>query len=61
MLTIVPLAFTSSVPVAVLLGKPVPLLGDWAAVLTLLAGPLMVALAVAHWRYALSRYQGGGG
>ncbi|HEV7275698.1 MAG TPA: ABC-2 family transporter protein [Devosiaceae bacterium] len=61
MLTLVPLAFTSSVPVAVLLGKPVPLIGEWAAVLTLLAGPVMVLLAMAHWRYALSRYQGGGG
>lgn len=61
MLTIVPLAYISTVPVAVLLGKPVPMLGDFAAPVALLAGPLMVLLAIAHWRYALSRYQGAGG
>jgi ABC-2 type transport system permease protein len=61
MLTIVPLAFTSSVPVAVLLGKPVPLIGDWAGILAILAGPALVLLAMAHWKYALSKYQGGGG
>lgn len=61
MLTIVPLAYISAVPVAVLLGKPVPLLGDFAAPVTLLAGPVLVLVAIAHWRYALSRYQGAGG
>lgn len=61
MLTVVPLAYISAVPVAVLLGKPVPLLGNLAAPAALLAGPLLVLLAVAHWRYALSRYQGAGG
>lgn len=61
MLTVVPLAYISAVPVAVLLGKPVPLLGDLAAPAALLAGPLLVLLAIAHWRYALSRYQGAGG
>lgn len=61
MLTLVPLAFTSSVPVAVLLGKPVPLIGAWAGVLTLLAGPLFTLLAVGYWRFAMSRYQGAGG
>lgn len=61
MLTIVPLAFTSSVPVAVVLGKQVPLLGDWAPALALLAGPFFVALAVLCWREAVNRYQGAGG
>ncbi|KQX35524.1 ABC transporter permease [Devosia sp. Root436] len=61
MLTIVPLGYISSVPVAVLLGKPVPLLGDLAAPVTLLAGPCLVFIAIIHWRYALNRYQGAGG
>jgi ABC-2 type transport system permease protein len=61
MLTIVPLAYISSVPVAVLLDKPVPLIGAMAGPLALLAGPLLVAIAIIHWRHALSRYQGAGG
>ena len=61
MLTIVPLAFISPVPVAVLLDKPVPLIGELGAPLALLAGPLLVCIAIAHWRFALSRYQGAGG
>lgn len=61
MLTVVPLAYISAVPVAVLLDKPVPMLGAFAMPLALLAGPLLVLLAALHWRYALSRYQGAGG
>jgi len=61
MLTLMPLAFISAVPVAVLLGKPVPLLGDFAIPAALLAGPLLVLLAIIHWRYALGKYQGAGG
>jgi ABC-2 type transport system permease protein len=61
MITAVPLALTSSVPVGVLLGKPIPLLGDWAGPVSLLAGPLWVCLAIAHWRYCTGRYQGAGG
>ena len=61
MLTIVPLAFISPVPVAVLLDKPVPLVGAFGAPLALLAGPVLVCIAIAHWRFALSKYQGAGG
>lgn len=61
LITAVPLALTSSVPVGALLGKPIPLLGDWAGPVALLAGPLWVLLAIAHWRYATSKYQGAGG
>lgn len=61
MLTIVPLAYMSAVPVAVILGKPVPLLGDFAGPMALIAGPLLVLIAIAHWRYAMRRYQGAGG
>lgn len=61
MLTIVPLGFMAAVPVAVLLGKPVPLLGDWAAPIALLSGPFFTLLAAFHWRYAMSKYQGAGG
>ncbi len=61
MLTIVPLGFMAAVPVAVLLGKPVPLLGEWAGPAALLAGPVFVGLAVLCWRHAIDRYQGAGG
>jgi len=61
LVTAVPLALTSSVPVGALLGKPIPLLGDWAGPVSLLAGPVWVLLAIAHWRSATSRYQGAGG
>lgn len=61
MLTIVPLGYISAVPVAVLLDKPVPLLGDFAWLAALLAGPVLTLIAIAHWRYAMSRYQGAGG
>ncbi|MGV8954505.1 MAG: ABC transporter permease, partial [Cypionkella sp.] len=61
MLTVAPLSFTAFVPVAALLGKPVPWLGDWAGPLGLAAGPVIAILAVMHWKYAVERYQGGGG
>ena len=61
MLTIIPLAFMAAVPTAVLLGKPVPLLGDWAGPAALLAGPVLAGLAVMFWRYGINKYQGAGG
>lgn len=61
LLTLVPLGFISTVPVAVLLDKPVPLLGDWAGLACILAGPVMALLATAHWRWCLRNYQGAGG
>jgi ABC-2 type transport system permease protein len=61
MLTILPLGFMAAVPVAVLLGKPTPFLGDWAGPAALLAGPVFVLLTAAYWRYAMSKYQGAGG
>jgi ABC-2 type transport system permease protein len=61
LITVVPLALTSSVPVGALLGKPIPLLGDWAGLVALIAGPFWVLLAIAYWRHATSRYQGAGG
>ena len=61
MLTVVPLGFMAYVPVAVTLGKDVPLLGDWAPVLSLLVGPIAVLLAMLHWRHCLRNYQGAGG
>ena len=61
MVTLVPLGFASYVPVAWLLGKDVVLLGDWGGVAAPLAGPVLVLLAMAHWKYAISKYQGAGG
>ena len=61
MMTILPTAFMNYVPVAVLLGKEVPVVGEAAAVLTLAAGPLSALAAAAFWRAALVRYQGAGG
>lgn len=61
MLTFAPLGFLAYVPVAVALGKPVPLLGDLAPIAALAAGPLAALLAMAHWRWCLRNYQGAGG
>jgi len=61
MLTFAPLAFMAYVPVAATLGKPVPLLGDWAGLASLLAGPLAVLLGTLHWRHCIRNYQGAGG
>ncbi|MDP9811195.1 ABC-2 type transport system permease protein [Rhizobium tibeticum] len=61
MLTVMPLAFLSYVPVATMLGKDVPILGTAAGPLTLAAGPIAVLAAVLHWRHCINQYQGGGG
>jgi ABC-2 type transport system permease protein len=61
MLTVVPLAFMSAIPSAVMLGHPVPILGEWAASIALLAGPVCTVLAVLLWRHAMGKYQGAGG
>lgn len=61
MLSFAPLAFIAYVPVAATLGKPVPLLGNWATASALVAGPLVTLLAMAHWRWCLKNYQGAGG
>ena len=59
--TIVPMGFMAYVPVARVLGKDVPLLGPWADLLALAAGPIVTLIAMAHWRYCIRHYQGGGG
>lgn len=61
MITVAPLGFMAFIPTAVALGKPVPLLGDWAGVASLAIGPLSVVLAAAHWRWCIRNYQGAGG
>ena len=61
MITFAPLGFLAFVPTAVALGKPVPILGDWAGPASLAIGPLFVLIAMAHWRHCLRNYQGAGG
>ncbi|MBB3464557.1 ABC-type uncharacterized transport system permease subunit [Rhizobium sp. BK377] len=61
LITAVPLALTSSVPVGALLGKPIAILGDWAGLVALAAGPIWVLIAITYWRYATGKYQGAGG
>ena len=61
MITFAPLGFLAFVPTAVALGKPVPILGDWAGPASLVIGPLFVLIAMAHWRHCLRNYQGAGG
>ncbi|MBD8063967.1 ABC-2 family transporter protein [Devosia sp. PTR5] len=61
MITFAPLGFLAFIPCAVVLGKPVPILGDLAPAASLLIGPLFVILAAAHWRWCLRNYQGAGG
>ena len=59
--TVVPLGFVNYVPVAWLLGKPIPIIGDIGGLLAPLAGPLVAAIAVAHWSWSIRHYQSGGG
>jgi ABC-2 type transport system permease protein len=61
MLTVIPLGYMSYVPAAVFLGKDVAVLGVWGGPASLIAGPLSVLLAIAHWRYCIRHYQGAGG
>ncbi len=61
MITFAPLGFLAFIPTAVALGKPVPILGDWAGPASLAIGPLFVLIAMAHWRHCLRNYQGAGG
>ena len=61
LITIAPLGFLAFVPTAVILGKPVPILGDWALSASLAIGPFATLIAMAHWRWCLRNYQGAGG
>lgn len=61
LLTVVPLGFMNYVPVAYFLGKEVAVLGAWGGVISLIAGPLSVLVAMGHWRFCIRRYQGAGG
>ncbi|OLP60243.1 hypothetical protein BJF93_14865 [Xaviernesmea oryzae] len=60
LLTILPFSYMGFVPVSVLLGKPVPILGDAAPMLAILAGPITALIAAWIWRACLRRYQGFG-
>jgi ABC-2 type transport system permease protein len=61
MFTIVPLAFMNFVPVAWLLGKPIPIIGDAAGFLAIAVGPLFALIAAGVWTWSVRRYQGAGG
>lgn len=61
MLTVMPLAFISFVPVGVILGKSIPILGAWGPVLSLAIGPLAAGIAAMCWRYCVHHYQSAGG
>lgn len=61
LLSIVPLGYMAYVPVAALLGKPVPLIGAAAPFAAILAGPVMVVVAMVVWQACQRRYQGAGG
>ena len=61
LLTLIPMGFASYVPMAHLLGKDIVLVGEWGGILAPLVGPLLVIIAISHWRYAVSKYQGAGG
>ena len=61
LLTVMPVAFMAYVPVAALIGKPVPFLGEWAWLAGILAGPATALLAALFWGFCMRRYQGAGG
>ncbi|PCK86608.1 ABC transporter permease [Rhizobium sophoriradicis] len=56
-----PFAYMAYVPVAALIGKPVPYLGDAAAPVAVAVGPIAALIAAAFWRFAIRRYQRAGG
>lgn len=58
-LLVLPVGFAGYVPVALLLGKDVALLGDWALPATILAGPAALAAAFAMWKVCLRLYMRG--
>lgn len=60
LLTVLPFAYMSFVPVSTLIGRPVPVLGGAAPLLALAAGPILAALAALFWRACLRRHQGFG-
>ncbi len=61
LVTVIPLGYMAYVPVAALLGRPVPYLGSAAVPASLAAGPVCALLAAAFWRFCMRRYQGAGG
>jgi ABC-2 type transport system permease protein len=61
MVTVVPLGYLAYVPVAVILDKPVPILGEWAGLASLAVGPLCALGGALLWRHCLRNYQGAGG
>ncbi len=61
LLSVVPLGYMAYVPVASLLGKPVPLIGEAAPLASILAGPAAVLVASIVWKACQRRYQGAGG
>jgi ABC-2 type transport system permease protein len=61
LLSVVPLGYMAYVPTAALLGKPVPLIGGAAPFAGILAGPIMVLIAMSVWQTCQRRHQGAGG
>ncbi|WP_119940018.1 ABC-2 family transporter protein [Neorhizobium sp. NCHU2750] len=61
LLSVVPLGYMAYVPVASLIGKPVPLIGSAAPFAALSAGPVAVLIAIIVWKACERRYQGAGG
>jgi ABC-2 type transport system permease protein len=59
--TIIPMGFMAYVPTAFVLGKDISLLGDWGGWVAPFVGPVAALVAMAHWRYCIRHYQGGGG
>ncbi|WP_434730187.1 ABC transporter permease [Rhizobium binae] len=56
-----PFAYMAYVPVAALIGKPVPYLGHAAAPVAVAVGPVAAFIAASFWRFGIRRYQGVGG
>jgi ABC-2 type transport system permease protein len=61
LLTVVPMAFMSYVPIAFFLGKDIPIFGAAGGLAAPFVGPCAVLVAMAFWRFAIGRYQGAGG
>lgn len=60
-LLVIPLGFAAYVPVAGILGKPVPFLGQTGGTMSFAVGILAVAGTAMFWRWSIRRYEGAGG
>lgn len=61
LLSVAPLGYMAYVPVAALLGKPLPILGELSSLAAILSGPAMAVISILVWHACHRHYQSAGG